>query len=437
MKHLKCYITLILLSLIGLQTLAVAKIQSTVELDKVVAIVNKQVISKTELDKQETLVRRNLALSKTPIPAKAQLRKQVLQSLINQTLEMQMAEKTGVAISDATTDNAIRNIAKRHQQTLSQFKKDLAKKGIEYPYYHQQIKYQLTLNQLLRQEVATRIYISDEEAENIMNSVAYQQQNHSQYHLEDILMALPDEPSSKEVAAARKKAAQIMAQAKKGKNFQELAVADSSGQEAFKGGDMGWRPLEELPEVFALKVKAMKKGEVAGPIRTPNGYHIIKLIDVKGMATTHYIDETHVRHILLIKNALYSDKQIKVKLAKMRKQIQKGADFAKLAEKNSQDPVSASKGGDLGWVKPGFLTPPFEKAMKSLKPGHMSQPVETKYGWHLIEVLGRKKVDDTKTFHKNQVKQMIYERKYDEKFQNWLQQMRQASYVKIVDPSLK
>lgn len=437
MKQFMRTITLILLSLISVFAFAKESPQPLEELDKVEAVVNTQVISKTDLDKQEAMVRRNLESSKTPIPPKEQLRKQVLQSLINQALEMQMAKRLGVEVNNAAVDKAIQGIANRRKQSMSQFKEELAKKGVDYSYYHEQIKYQLTLNQLLRQEVATRIFVSDEEAENIMNSESYQQQNRSQYHLEDILIALPEEPSSKEVSAARKQANTVMAQIKKGKNFQELAVADSNGQEAFKGGDMGWRGLEELPEVFAKKVKSMKKGEVAGPIRTPNGYHIIKLVDLKGMASQHFVNETHVRHILLIKNALYTDKQIKEKLMTMRESVTKGADFAKLAEKNSQDPVSAAKGGDLGWVKPGFLTPPFEKAMNDLKPGQISQPVESQYGWHLIEVLGRKKVDDTKAFQQNRVKQMIYERKYDDKYQNWIQQMRQASYIKILDPSLQ
>lgn len=436
MKKVWVCLAILFFSLVTGQSLADTTSPQPEHLNQVVAIVNSEIISNQELDKQEALIRFNLANGKATLPPETEFRMQVLQNLINQALEVQMAEKVGVSAESLNVSDAIERIAKNNKMTVDELKKKLAASGVDFNYYQQQIKQQMLVGQLAQQEVGGRIRITDQNVENILNSEAYAAQNQGQYHLQDILIALPDVPSSEEVQAALNKANTIMEQLKKGKDFQQIAIGQSNGQEALKGGDLDWRSLQELPQIFSEPVQSMKVGDYYGPIRTANGFHIIKLLEKKGGETQHFSTQTNVRHILLIKNALFSDEQIKAKLEKMRTEIQQGEDFAKLAEKNSQDPLSASKGGSLGWVKPGFLTPPFEKAMNALKPGEISAPVESQYGWHLIQVQDRKQVDDTAEYRNQQVRRMLFQRQYDEKFQNWIEEMREASYIKIFDKNL-
>lgn len=260
-------------------------------------------------------------------------------------------------------------------------------------------------------------------------------QKHDAYHVDDILIALPDEPSSAQVQQAYAKAQSIMAQLQKGANFKTLAAANSDGEEAMKGGDLGWRKLEELPTVFAAKVVDMKPGELAGPIRTGNGVHVIKLEGTKDNNTDHFVTQTNVRHILIKTNLPSDDGPAKQQLEIIRNQIIHGANFADMAKKYSQDPGSALKGGDLGWVMPGMLVPPFEQAMNGLAINQISQPVKSQYGWHLIQVLGRRQVNDSQQYQQNQLKQMIYMRQFNENAAIWVQQLRDESYIKILLPN--
>jgi len=405
-------------------------------LDAMVAIVNSEIISRTELDKEEAFIKSSLENTKTPLPPEDQFRKQVLDHLISQKLQLQMATRLGVALDDATLQDALNTMAKENHQTLEEWKKQLEQKGFSFDEYKNQIKKQLIAEKLIQQEVGGRVYISNEEIKNVLNSEAFEAQHQTQYHLQDILIALPDVPSSEEVQKAQRKAQEILTALKAGKNFQQLAMGQSNGHEALKGGDLGWRSPQELPEVFLQYVKKMAVGEVSPPIRTPNGYHVIKLVEAKGVDSRHFVTETKVRHILLIKNALLTDEEIKTKLNNIRQAVLKGESFADFAEKNSQDPLSASKGGDLGWVKPGVLVPSFEATMNQLKEGELSEPVESQYGWHLIQVEGRKQVDDTVAYRNSQIRRMLFQREFDEKVENWLQEMRQASYVRVMDDAV-
>jgi len=294
----------------------------------------------------------------------------------------------------------------------------------------------MTIHQLMQREIAPRVFISKQDVDNIIKSDSYtkEQNRLTQYHIEDILIALPEVPSSKDLQQAEKQANEIVAKLHKGANFNKVAVAQSNGSQALKGGDLGWRSTEELPEVFSSKVTTMKEGDIAGPIRAPNGLHIIKLTGLKNSNNQHFITKSHVRHILIKTDALNNTKDVQTRLNNLRSEIQNGVDFTQIAEKYSQDTTSAANGGDLGWVTPGILVPPFEKAMDDLKVNEISKPIKTQYGWHIIQVLGRENVDNTKQYRETEVRKMLFQRKFDEQVQMWTKRMRDTSFVNIFIP---
>jgi len=401
-------------------------------LDQVVAVVNDEVITKSELQQEMATAKKELRASNTPIPANPALEKQVLNQMIDKKIELQMAKRFGIDITQDELNKSINKIAKRNHASTASLRKMVISQGIDWSDYRQQIKDQMLIQKTIQRAVGSHIDISDQEIKNVMDSPAYANKNISNYHVGDILISLPDEPTSKELHDAYKKADHIMAELKKGKNFKALAAEDSNSDSALSGGDLGWKPLEELPTMFADKIQTMQSGQLAGPIRTGNGLHIIKLLGIKEKNNKHYMTKTHVRHILIPVKMPSESNEAKRQAISIRNKLTHGGDFNQLAKEYSKDPGSASKGGDLGWVSPGILVPPFENAMNNLKVHQISQPIQTSYGWHIIEVLGRKKVDDSKAHQKAQIRKMIYQRKYKEQAQNWVERMKDASYVKVM-----
>ena len=301
-----------------------------------------------------------------------------------------------------------------------------------YAKFRTELKNDMMINEVQKAEVGKNVVVSDEEIADFIRSHPEQETTLAEYNLRTILIPLPETPSSMQVQQASAQAQQVMAYLNSGKDFSEVAAENSAGEHAFEGGDLGWRKQVELPSIFASKVTIMKKGEVADPIRAGNGFHIIKLQDKREQQLQHYVDQTKVRHILIKTDEVSDDEEIKIKLQLIRDRIINGENFAKLAENYSHDVKSASQGGDLGWVSPGVLVAEFESTINMLEKNQISQPIQTQFGWHIIQVLGRKHVDDSKLLRKNQVRQFIYKRKYEEHLQNWLQQTRNESYVKVM-----
>ncbi len=425
------YSSLLLFSM-GL-TLSPRVVEAAAPLDTVVAVVGDDVITQSELDKEVSYIKVQLAHNSTPLPTKAELESQVLNRMIDQKLELQMAAKLNISIDDRALDQAMDKIAAKNQMNIAALKQTLQKDSINYDFYRNQVREQLIVQQLLQREVAPRVYdISKQDIANILNSKGYQEAHQAvEYNIEDILIALPDEPSSDELSAANKKADDIVRQLKAGANFNQLAVAQSNGDEALQGGALGWRTPEELPQVFVNAVKGLNEGEVSTPLRTGNGIHVLHLVGVKNNNEKHTVHETQVRHILIKTDAVHSDETVRKQLLSLKSQMDSGVSFEQLAEKYSQDPTSAIKGGDLGWVQPGTLVPPFEKAMDALPLKQVSAPVKSEYGWHLIEVLARKDRDNTQEYRELQVKRMLFESRMDEKTQDWLNRMRASTYIKI------
>lgn len=407
-------------------------------LDHIVAVVNDSVITQSQLNQKMQFANQQAQASGDTKMSEAVLRKQVLQHMIDTELELQVAKKMGIKINDNDVTNAISDIAKRNGFTLETFKTKLQESGISYTAYRQQIQEQMITAQVAERQAASKIVITEKEINNTANKLRNQPlatTNNVQYHLEDLLIELPKQPTSEQINTAKQQAQTLLQKAQAGMSFQEI-VKTAPAENVVSGNDLGWRPLEGLPEVFVSAVKNLKPGEISKPILAPNGFHLVKLIATQGdnantVATTTNVS-THVRHILIRTTPLTNDAQVRQRLIEIRADIARGGDFSKLAQQYSQDPGSAAKGGDLDWMESGMLDPQFESAMNQLKPGQISEPIKTQFGWHLIQVLERKTSKSNQGYFKHQAQQMLYQQKLQEATKAWLEQLRKQSYIKIM-----
>jgi len=419
--------------IIALSTVSYAKPKT---LDAVVAVANDEVITQAQLAQQVAFVKQSLTKQHTPLPSDKVLRKQVLEHMISFSLQKQLAEKYDMKVTDADVDKALLSIAEGQQMSLEQLRAAAMADGVDFNSFRKQIHDQILIQHVQQSALQDKIKITDQEIDNYLHVLKAQPLQPKIYHIQDILIGLSDSPTSEQIQTAKQRAEKLMQSLRQGANFDQLAVAESAGEEALQRGDLGWRRLAELPNIFAEQVKNKQKGDLVGPIRADNGFHILKIADMRGDVQTHYANEAHVRQIYLKANSSYPAKVYQQKLQKLRTELLKSADFAKLAEAYSDDPITASKGGDMGWIKEGMVSPAFAKAIENTPTGKISQPFVTPVGWHLIQVLERKKTEDTADYKRDQVKAMIYQRKFSEEIQSWLQQLRNSTYVKITDPTL-
>ena len=407
-------------------------------LDKVVAVVNNGVITSSELDKEVELTKKQLTAQRIQLPPESALRKQVLQHLIDVDLQMQMAKQHGLSIDDAELTQAIEKIATANHATLSQMREEIIKQGMSWNEYRENIRKEMILSNLQQKAIGRDVMITNEQVDQFLKTEGELpvDRTNATYHLQNIVIPLNDEPTPEQVKKAQKEAEQLLSQIKKGADFSRLALEKSSGSFVLEGGDLGVRHLAELPELFAKEVVHMKAGQVSAPLRAGNGFQLIKLVAVGGVEEHHMVALTHVRHILLKPDASMLPEDAKKQVNNIYQQLKAGKDFAKMAKKYSLDTRSAVKGGDLGWVTPGELVPEFEKTMNKLSLNQISQPIKTQFGWHIIEVLGRKQQDDSVAFKKQQIRQYMYQRKFAEAVQNWQQHIRIDAYVNIIEKDL-
>lgn len=404
---------------------------ATQSLNKIAAVVNKDVITSAEVQQQVQLVKRQLASNKMPVPDEAVLQQQVLNHMIDVDLQLQIAKRGKLEISEDDINQAINRIKDSNHISLAKLKDAIAKQGLSYQQYRENLRKEITVSRLQQQVLARDVIITDDQVKNFMKNNKAKIEAQQQYHLANILIPLGEEPTAEQVSQAKAKAKNLIKKLNAGANFNKIAAAESSDELALQGGDLGWRQLAALPKLFADKAAHMIPGDVAGPLRTANGFHIIKLEGVRGGAGKHLITLTHARHILLKTDAINTPEMVKKRLEDFRKQILNGASFATLAKKHSQDIGSASKGGELGWVHPGQTVPAFEQAMTQLHRGSVSHPVLSRYGYHIIQVVARKQIDDSDSFAKQQVRNMLYQQKFAAAAQNWVRQMRAKAYVKV------
>ncbi|HET6725747.1 MAG TPA: peptidylprolyl isomerase [Gammaproteobacteria bacterium] len=399
-------------------------------LDRIVAVVNDNVILLSELEQQTALTRQEMAGRGTPIPPTDVLQRQVLQQMISTRLQLERAQRQGIRVPDDVVNQALARIAQQNGFSLSDMPNVLASQGVDYNQFRQEIRDQLILHRIHQQAVEKRVVVTPTEVDRYLVAQAKQGHGNTQYHVYQILLRVPHDASPAEVAKIHRKAEAIEKKLRAGTDFQATAAAVSDGRQALKGGDLGWLQGGDLPESLANTVLTMDEGGISQPIRDAEGFHIIK---VAGTRAEHKIivTQTHARHILIKPNLLVSNTEAEQRLEDLRDKIEHGASFTKLAKEYSDDDTSAAQGGDLGWLDPGVVVPQFQQVMDGLKPKQISQPFETPFGWHIVQVLGRRKQNQTDETRRHKAFMAIRERKLREQTERWLQQLRDEAYVSV------
>jgi peptidyl-prolyl cis-trans isomerase SurA len=399
-------------------------------LDRVVAIVNDGVVLNSDLDAELLAVSERLHEQKLELPPQNVLRQQVLERLVLQELQVQRANKAGINVSDENVNAALEDVARRNKMTLSQLPDALAQQGVDYATYRDEIRREIMLQMLRQRDVLQHISVTPREIDKFIEKQSHAPSERSEYNVSHILIAVGQEASPMQVDSASHRAQEVYERAKGGEDFAKLAVAYSNSQTAFDGGALGWRKGSELPTFLTDVVAKLKPGEVSEPLRTPTGFHIVRLNEVRGAgAQTAVEDQIHVRHILMKTTELADDATVKQKLTAVRNRILAGEDFSGLAQTVSEDPGSAVDGGDLGWTGPNAFTPEFEQVIQSLKDNEISEPFKSQYGWHIAQVLGHRRFDNTDEMRRRQAMEAIRASKADEETELWLRHMRDEAYV--------
>jgi len=412
--------------------LATAAPQRISDIDRIVVVVNDDVITESELNQRLRETRKQLELEKISAPPDAALRKQLLERMVLERLQLQLAAQSGIRIGESDVDRAFETVARRNNLGVEEFRKALAQKGMDVTAYRNQLRDQLSIQQLLEREINNRITITDNEVENFLENPQSRADMDVSYQLSHILIGIPEAASPEAIQTARKRAEDVHRQLAGGANFEQTAVSQSQGADALKGGNLGWKKAGELPELFLAVLKNMTVGGVSEIQRSPNGFHILKLNNKRGDGQAEAVTQTHVRHILLKPSEILSLEEARHKLLGLRERIENGDDFAALTRAHSDDTGSAASGGDLGWANPGQMVPEFEKAMNALKPNQLSQPVRTSFGLHLIQVLERRSHDVTQEREFAAARQQIHARKADERYEQWARQLRNEAFVEYL-----
>lgn len=398
-------------------------------LDRVAAVVNDGVVLNSELDEQMEVVSERLRTQKLELPPQNVLRQQVLERLVLQEIQMQRANRAGLKVSDETLNSALQDVAQRNNMSLSQLPRALQSQGIDYAAYREDMRKELILGLLRQRDVLQRISITPREVDQFIDKQSRTPSERNEYNVSHILIAVPQEASPTQLEEASRKAADVSRRARGGEDFAKLALAYSNSQTALEGGALGWRKGSELPTFLTEVIVKLRPGEVSEPQRTPTGFHIIRLNEVRSKENKAIEDQVHARHILMKPNELNDDALVRQKLAQIRERILKGEDFAGLATTTSEDPGSASQGGDLGWSGPGSFVPDFEAQLAKLKENEISEPFKTQYGWHIVQLLGRRQFDTTDELRRRQAIEAIRASKADEETELWLRRLRDEAYV--------
>lgn len=403
--------------------------RAVIAVDRIVAIVNEDVITRIDLQQQLSLALDTLKRQGTPLPPADVLERQVLERMINQRMQLQLAKDSGLRVEDAVLDKTIARIAQQNKLSVDQLRAALERDGVPFTRFREDIRAEITIARLREREVDSKTVVTEGEIDAFIQSVDKTAGKSNEYNLAHILVRVPEQASADAIQARQARAEQALAQLKQGADFGQVSATFSDAPEALQGGSLGWRDAGRLPSLFVDALEGMKLGQVSGLLRSSNGFHILKLIDQRGAAPV-LVQQTHARHILVKTNEVISESEARNRLAGLRERIEHGSDFAELARLQSQD-ASAPKGGDLGWLSPGDTVPDFERTMNQLKLGELSQPIKTEFGWHLIQVLARREEDMSKERVRLTARQALRERKSDEAYQEWLRQLRDKTYVEI------
>src|ERR1700732_370793 len=397
-------------------------------LDRIAAIVNDGLVLKSELDVQMSSVQKRLQEQRVELPSQSVLQQQVLDRLVLQEIQLQRAKHVGLTVTDEQLNGALQEIAARNKIPFDQLPTALAAQGVDYKLYRESMRKELTLSTLRQRDVITHINVSPHELEQYLA----RQQNaaaNDEFSVSHILLSLPAAATPQQLDEMTKKANDISSRAAKGEDFGQLAIATSNSQTALDGGQLGWRKGTQLPQFILELVTKMKPGEVSEPVRTPSGFHIVQLNERRSGEAQVIINQIHVRHILMKTNELDDDETVRQKLSKLRERILKGEAFAGIASAASEDPGSAPDGGDLGWSGPGTFVPEFDKAIANLTDNEISEPFKTRYGWHIVQMLGTRTYDHTADMRRQKAYAAIRESKADEETELWLRRLRDDAFV--------
>ena len=394
---------------------------AVVPLDKVVAIVDNDVVMQSQLDQRLNEVKQNITRRGAAAPPESELRQQVLERLILEDIQMQLAGRMGVKISDEELNQAVATIAQRNGLSVAEFRQALARDGLSYDAAREQVRREMMISRVRQRQVGQRVQVASDLGKLQLSE---------EYRLANILIPVADNAGTAGLDAAARQAQDTYNQLRQGADFNQLAIARSAGDNALDGGEIGWRKAAQLPPPFDRLIGSVGVGGITQPVRVPGGFVILKVEEKRG-GEVSIVDEVHVRHILLKPNAVRSDAETQRLAARLRERIQNGESFATLAKSFSEDPGSALNGGDLGWINPESLVPEFREVMNNSPVNQLSQPFRTAFGWHILEVLGRRATDNTQQAREQQALNLLRSRKYDQELQTWLRQIRDEAYVEI------
>ena len=399
-------------------------------MDRVAAIVNENVVTTSELDEQVAMITERLEQQRTALPDAEVLRKQVLDRLVVQEVQMQRANRVGIKISDEQLNAALADVAQRNNLRLADLPRALASQGVDYASYRDNMRKEITLTSLRQRDVIGKINVTPRELEQFIERQKRMPSETMEYNVSHILIAVPQEASQTQVDELSKRAQDIYVRSTGTEDFGRLAVAYSNSQTALESGSLGWRKGPELPTFFAEEIVKLKSGGISKPIRTPSGFHLIKLNETRDISgSSKVVEQNHARHILIKPNELQDDATVKQKLTSIRERILKGEDFSAFASSMSEDPGSSVNGGDLGWNGPGTFVPEFEATLARLNDNDISEPIRTQFGWHVIQLLGRRSFDTTEEQMRNRAYNQLRESKADEETELWLRRLRDEAFV--------
>jgi peptidyl-prolyl cis-trans isomerase SurA len=416
---------------LSLLPLSAYALNDIVKLDRIVAIVDKNAITEQELEAKVRTVSDQLTKQGKQLPQERILKKQILERLIVDSIQLQLAAERGIKVNEIQLEKTIERIAEQNQMSIETFKTALANDGISYTAFREDMRNEITIARLKESEINNRINISEGEVDNYLTTQENSKDGkQEEFELSQILIRTPEESSPKDIEAAQIKVEEVLAELNKGESFEKVSASFSDAPNALEGGNMGWRSSNQIPPAFLALLKEMNVGQASKPIRSPNGFHIIKINNKRSADSTLIVEQTHARHILIKLNEVVSEQEAKQKMDGLKERLDNGADFAELAQQYSED-GSANSGGDLGWVNPGDTVPEFETAMNALAPEEISEPIRSPFGWHIIQVLERRKQDMTDQAARIQARKEIFSRKVEEAYEDWIHELRDRAFVEL------
>ena len=401
--------------------------RKVIVLDRIVAVVNNEVITRGALDERIRFVTLQLKQQGTPLPTREELERQTLERMITGRVQLQVAKETGLRVDDAELDRAIQRIAQENKLSVQELRATLEKDGMPFPRFREDIRDEIILARLREREVDNRVVVTEGEIDNFISTQA-QSKRDEEYNISHILVTVPENASPEQIQARRGRAEQALEQLKAGVDFRQVAASFSEAPDALQGGAIGWREASRLPSLYLEAVKTLQPGALSTLLRSANGFHIVRVNERRGSAAPAIVRQTHARHILIRTNELVPEAEARRRLVSLKERLDNQGNFAQLARQYSEDSSNA-RGGDLGWLSPGDTVPEFERALNSLKPGEISDPVQTPFGWHLIEVLEHRNEDMSRERLRLDARRALRARKSDESYQEWVRQQRDMAYI--------